>query len=150
MSKYVGADLRRLVAERAERLREYCLIREDDTFFGCQVDHVVSAKHGGKTELRNLAYACAFCNRHKGTDIASVSQRTGRLTPLFNPRTDSWQEHFRLEDAMIVPLTEIGEVTASILGFNSIDRILERNVLVEARRYPSRDALRRIRAGPMI
>ena len=89
MSKYVGADLRRLVAERAGRVCEYCLIHEDDTFFGCQVDHVISEKHGGKTEPGNLAYACAFCNRHKGTDIASISQRTGKLTALFNPRTDS-------------------------------------------------------------
>jgi hypothetical protein len=70
------------------------------------------------------------------------------LTPLFNPRTDSWQEHFRLEEATIVPLTEVGEVTISILGFDSIDRILERSALIEAGRYPSSEALRRIRSGP--
>jgi hypothetical protein len=146
MGKYIGADLRRLVVERAERVCEYCLIHEDDTFFGCQVDHVISEKHGGKTEPGNLAYACAFCNRHKGTDIASISQRTERLTALFNPRTDSWQEHFRIEEATIVPLTEVGEVTVSLLGFNSFDRILERSALIEAGRYPSREALRRIRS----
>ena len=150
MNSYVDADLRRLVAERAQHLCEYCLIHEEDTFFGCQIDHVVSEKHRGKTEPGNLAYACAFCNRHKGTDIASVSQRTGRLTALFNPRTDSWQEHFRLEDATIVPLTEVGEVTANILGLDSIERILERNVLIEAGRYPRPEALRRGGGGSQI
>lgn len=112
------------MAERAERLCEYCLIHDDDTFFGCQVDHVISEKHGGKTDPLNLAYACAFCNRHKGADIASISRKTGRLTPLFNPRTDSWQTHFRLEDATIVPLTEVGEVTADILGTTADDEVI--------------------------
>jgi hypothetical protein len=150
MGSHVGADLRRQVAGRAGRLCEYSLIHEDDTFFGCQVDHVISEKHGGQTEAANLAYACAFCNRHKGADIGSISQRSGRLTALFNPRTDSWQDHFRLEDATIVPLTAVGEVTANILGFNSIDRILERSALIEAGRYPSREAIRRMGVRPEI
>ena len=95
-----------------------------------------------------MAYACAFCNRHKGTDIASITQRTQRLTALFSPRVDSWQDHFRLEDATIVPLTEVGEVTASILEFNTFDRVLERSALIEAGRYPSREAIRRIGSRP--
>ncbi len=43
-------------------LCEYCLIHEDDTFFGCEVDHIISQKHGGPTEPENLAYACLPCN----------------------------------------------------------------------------------------
>ena len=73
MSSYVSAELRRHVSERAELICEYCLIHEDDTFFGCQVDHVVSEKHGGETSSENLAYACAFCNRAKGTDLGSIA-----------------------------------------------------------------------------
>jgi hypothetical protein len=41
MRSYVSEELRRLVANRAERLCEYCLIHEDDTFFGCVIDHIV-------------------------------------------------------------------------------------------------------------
>ena len=66
MGRYISAELRRFIPERAGGLCEYCLIHEDDTFFGCQVDHIVSEKHGGLTVEENLAYACAFCNRHKG------------------------------------------------------------------------------------
>ena len=84
MSRYVDAELRRRVTERAERVCEYCLIHEDDTFLGCQVDHVVSKKHGGKTDLANLAYACAFCNRNKGTDVASISHRGPEGWPRFS------------------------------------------------------------------
>lgn len=60
------------MAERADHLCEYCLIHEDNTFFGCQVDHIISEKHGGATALDNLAYACAVCNRAKGSDVGSV------------------------------------------------------------------------------
>ena len=55
---YVSVELRRLVLFRADRRCEYCLIHEDDTFFGCEVDHIVSEKHDGPTVADNLAYAC--------------------------------------------------------------------------------------------
>ncbi len=63
MSSRVPVGLRRLVVSRAERLCEYCLIHEDDTFFGCEVDHIISEKHGGPTREENLAYAC-FVTTH--------------------------------------------------------------------------------------
>jgi hypothetical protein len=50
---HVPADLRRLVAVRAEQLCEYCRIHEDDTFFGCEVDHIISEKHRGLTVADN-------------------------------------------------------------------------------------------------
>jgi hypothetical protein len=142
---YIGVALRRQVVERAQRLCEYCLIHEDDTFFGCHIDHVVSEKHGGLTEADNLALACTFCNLHKGSDIASLSA-LGVLTRFFNPRTDAWAVHFALPERgfEIEPLTSIGEVTARIFQFNSADRLLERQALVEVARYPSAAAKIRI------
>jgi len=142
LSSYVGAELRRLVRERAVRLCEYCLIQEEDTFFGCQVDHVTSEKHGGLTESNNLAFACAFCNRNKGTDLGSIASVTGQLTRFFNPREDRWSDHFRIDGPLIVSRTAIGEVTIKILGFNSKERVLERSALVQINRYPSEAALR--------
>jgi 5-methylcytosine-specific restriction endonuclease McrA len=62
MSSYVSAGLRRDVQTRADGICEYCLIHERDTYLGCQVDHVVSEKHGGATDLGNLAYACTCWN----------------------------------------------------------------------------------------
>jgi hypothetical protein len=96
MTSYVAAALRRLVAARAGGVCEYCLLHEDDTFFGCQVEHVIAEKHGGATTADNLAYACVFCNQYKGTDIASLSEAE-QLTRLYNPRTDRWADHFRLD-----------------------------------------------------
>jgi len=42
MDSYISAELRRLVAARAEYLCEYCLIHEDDVFFGCEVDQIIN------------------------------------------------------------------------------------------------------------
>ena len=140
----VGAELRRLVAVRANHLCEYCLLHEEDTYFGCEVDHVVSRKHSGLTEEDNLAYACVLCNRNKGSDLGSLEPDTGELVRFYNPRRDRWTDHFRLaEDGVtIAPLTSIGRVTVRIFGLNLNDRLLERMELREIGRYPPEAALR--------
>lgn len=136
MTSYIAVDLRRHVESRAGHLCEYCLIHEDDTYLGCQVDHVIAEKHGGATQADNLSYACTFCNRAKGTDIGSIAPSTGEITRFFNPRTDHWGEHFSLNGRVIEPRTPIGEATVRILGFNSVDRILEREAIHANGRYP--------------
>ncbi len=136
MTSYVSIDLRRLVESRANHLCEYCLIHADDTYLGCQVDHIISEKHGGPTEAENLAYACTFCNRSKGTDIGSIELDAGELTRFYNPRIDRWADHFSLDGVDIKPRTAIGRVTAKILGFNEAERILERKAIQEVGRYP--------------
>ena len=142
-STYISAELRRQVIARAERICEYCLIHEDDTFFGCHIDHTLSEKHGGQTQADNLALSCTFCNLHKGSDIASLSS-VGALYRFFNPRIDQWSEHFVLNGDAIQPQTEIGEVTARIFQFNVAERILERQALIEVARYPGEAARKRL------
>ena len=140
MSSPVSAELRRLVALRAKGLCEYCLIHEADTYLGCQVDHIISQKHGGATEADNLAYACACCNRAKGSDIGSIASSTGELTRLFHPRSDLWGDHFELQGLEIRPKTPIGEATVRALGLNAVERKLERQALHRIGRYPSQAA----------
>jgi hypothetical protein len=146
MTTYVPAALRRLVADRAEHLCEYCLIHEDDTFFGCQIEHIVSEKHGGATVAENLAFACVFCNQAKGSDIGSISAGSGQLVRLFDPRRDAWSAHFQLavDGVTIEWLTDAGEVTARLLRFNHPDRVLERRALRSAGRFPSAAAAKRM------
>jgi hypothetical protein len=140
MARWISDQLRQTVADRANLLCEYCLIAEADTFYGCEVDHIISLKHGGSSELENLAYACALCNRAKGSDVGSVST-SGEFTRFFNPRTDRWAEQFRLEGASIQPLTAIGEVTVRIFGFNDSARLHEREEMIRFGKYPSDGAV---------
>lgn len=149
---YISADLRRYVITRADHLCEYCLIHEEDAFFGCEVDHIISEKHGGPTERDNLGYACLFCNRNKGSDVGSILPplNSGIFSRFFNPRLDVWSEHFVLDSTdgvTIRHLTSIGEVTARILAFNGEDRLLERIALRDAGRYPTAAALKRMGRG---
>ncbi len=137
MSSYVPAALRRLVYERAAGLCEYCLIRDEDSSIGCQVEHIISEKHGGPTAADNLASACVFCNRFKGSDIATLVPGTNDLTRLFNPRVDRWRDHFRLADRRIEGITPAGRATALLLCFNLRNRLAERDALICDGLYPS-------------
>jgi hypothetical protein len=47
MSSYVSPILRKRVIDRADHVCEYCLIHEDDTFLGCQIEHIINEKHDG-------------------------------------------------------------------------------------------------------
>lgn len=136
MSRYVSENLRLQVERRAAGICEYCRIAIEDTYFGGEIDHIISLKHRGQTEYENLALACQPCNRSKGSDLGSISETSKTLVRFFNPRTDKWAEHFRVNsDAEIEPLTAIGEVTSFIFGFNEAERIAERRGLIEIGHY---------------
>jgi hypothetical protein len=130
------AGLRRLVRERAALLCEYCLLAEDDAFLPHEPDHIVSVKHGGATEEENLALACFACNRHKGSDLASLDPETGSLTSLFNPRVDDWPTHFAIEGGMIIPKTPSARVTVRLLRLNLTVRVEVRDELANLGRWP--------------
>lgn len=107
-------------------------------------------------DLRRLVVAraealceyCVFCNRGKGTDLGSIAGSSGNFVRFFNPRVDRWFDHFRIAGARIEPVTETGEVTVRILDFNSAERLLEREALCRVGRFPSPEALARLRSRP--
>lgn len=126
---HVSNPLRREIIDRAGTRCEYCLLPAEVGFFPHEIDHMIAEKHGGKTEPENLAYACWRCNRHKGTDLGSFDPETNSFSLLFNPRTQVWTEHFRLEGEHIVGLTNAGRTTVSLLRLNTDERIIERRNL---------------------
>ena len=129
MASDISSALRAQVAQRANHCCEYCLIHEDDAAFSHQVDHVVSRKHGGASSIENLAYACVLCNRYKGSDVASIDELTGEAIRLYDPRHSPWTKHFRLNSAIMEPLTPQGKATIQILRLNSAERVAERALL---------------------
>jgi len=86
------------------------------------------------------------CNRNKGSDVAALVPDTRAPVRFFNPRADRWSDHFRLDSdgITLAPLTNIGEATARIFGFNTVERLLERESLRQVGRYPAGAARRRI------
>ena len=137
MPDSVGKTLRREIAERAGGKCEYCLTPEWILLAGCEIDHVISRKHGGITDPFNLAFACARCNRAKGSDFGSVLPAGGQYCRLFNPRIDRWEDHFSLEGSQIVGRSDVAQVTIKILRLNDQERVIERALLQQIGEYPT-------------
>lgn len=136
MSRYISKINRQIVIDRAFGLCEYCLLHESQSFLGFEVDHIVSVKHGGNSLISNLAYACAFCNQNKGSDLGTILLPSTELIRFFNPRADKWTKHFAFSDAVITPNSKIGEATIKIFQMNQVDRIIERENLISANWFP--------------
>jgi 5-methylcytosine-specific restriction endonuclease McrA len=124
----IPSALREAVIARAGGRCEYCQ-KPPLGYFRHEVDHVVALKHGGRTTMDNLALACFNCNRFKGSDLSSIDPETDAVTPLFNPRTQVWADHFRRDAALIEPRTAAGRVTVFLLRLNAPERVRERLAL---------------------
>ena len=129
MSRYISNVLRKQVVERADHCCEYCKIRETESFFAFEIDHIISRKYGGETTFENLAYSCFTCNNYKGSDIGTALLPNREFIRLFDPRNDTWESHFEIEDGVVIPKTKIGEATVKVLKLNDVDRIVERRLL---------------------
>ena len=136
MSRYIAEHIKAFVALRADYRCEYCRIHKDDLFFTYQIDHIISLKHDGLTEINNLAFACSLCNQNKGPNLGTYLLGSKRLIRLFNPRIDKWTHHFEVESGEILPKTRIAAATIKVLDLNNIDRVILRQGLMEIGRYP--------------
>src|SRR5437763_15354923 len=124
--------LQRQVQERAQGRCEYCLVHEADMYYPHEADHVIAEKHGGPTSVENLAWACLYCNRFKGSDLASVDPISNKVVFLFNPREQRWHRHFRLNGALIAGITASGRATAALLHLDDPERGAYRLRLIAA------------------
>src|ERR687884_447625 len=77
------------------------------------IDHIVPESLGGPTEEANLWLACPLCNAHKSDRITVLDANTDEIVRLFNPRQQTWGEHFAWtsEGERIVGRTPIGRAT---------------------------------------
>ena len=134
----VPERLRRQVQERVLGRCEYCLIHESDMYYPHEPDHVIAEKHGGPTSLDNLAWACFYCNRFKGSDLASVDLISNKVVFLFNPREQRWKRQFRLNGALIEGIAASGRATVALLHLNDPERVAYRLGLIDLGHYPPR------------
>lgn len=115
-------------------LCEYCHTDETWQYVPFTLDHVMPLSLGGTTAVENLALACFHCNRRKSNAIRAMDPTTRQEVPLFNPRADTWREHFAWSDdgLEIIPLTAPGRATLHALELNRerVKRIREADVAV--------------------
>lgn len=126
----MDAELAQAVRQRAGNACEYCHMPQVAHLLTFPLDHIIARQHGGMTEAENLALSCVRCNSYKGPNIAGLDPNSGELTRLFNPRTDTWTEHFALRSALILGQTDVGRTTIEVLQMNHPDYLALRESLI--------------------
>src|SRR3954464_9199247 len=112
MNRELELEIRR----RGGHLCEYCHMPQACANFKHPIDHVISRQHHGPTVVTNLALCCADCNRYKGPNLSGIDPSTGQVTALFNPRSQSWREHFRWQGPYLLSNTDTGRTTIDVLA----------------------------------
>ncbi len=117
----VPLALQRRVRESATNRCEYCRVSQHGQEATFHVDHVRPRRDGGETALANLALACVSCSLRKGARTAAPDPETGRIADLFNPRTQVWDEHFRVaDDCTLEGRTPVGWASIQLLKMNRV------------------------------
>jgi hypothetical protein len=119
----MDARLRQFVRQRAKNGCEYCALRQEQEPLSFHIEHIIPRQHGGKDSAENLALACHHCNLHKGTNLSGLDPKTEKLTRLFHPRLDDWDEHFKNREGEIFGLSAIGRTTLNLLRMNEDGRL---------------------------
>jgi hypothetical protein len=114
----VPTALRQAVLLRSQGRCEYCRLSQAAQEAAFHIDHIVPRAAAGSTTEDNLAVACVSCSLRKSAKQSGIDPDSGEETPLFNPRTQRWVEHFRWDNETIKGLTPIGRATISALQLN--------------------------------
>lgn len=122
MSDLSWAETVRHVHQRADLMCEYCQTSQRNTGQAMHVDHI---DPDGDDSLDNLCLSCANCNMSKGRATSALDPETDEIVPLFDPRTQEWNEHFEwsLNGTMLLGLTPTGRATIQRLKINR-DRMI--------------------------
>lgn len=120
---------------------EYCKTSSKLTGMPLVMDHILPQVAGGSDEPENLAATCYRCNEFKGAKTYSTDPATSSLVLLFNPRTQSWTEHFVWANGgtHIVGLTPTGRATVITLKLNNDYVVGARILWIESNWHPPTD-----------
>jgi 5-methylcytosine-specific restriction endonuclease McrA len=119
----------------------YCLSSEILLGMPMEVEHLIPLAIGGTSTEENLWLACRRCNGFKGAEIEATDSLSQQLAALFNPRTQSWQDHFQWSEdgTQIVGLTLCGRATVLALNLNNREISAARRLWVSVGWWPPSD-----------
>ncbi len=90
----IPAEVRQHVREAAGDRCGYCLSPQNLVMGKLEIEHLIPRVRGGSDEELNLWLSCSLCNRYKGVQVEAADPLTEDIVPLYNPRTNNWDEHF--------------------------------------------------------
>lgn len=138
---HIPKSLRARVSAQAHRRCGYCLTTERVIGAPMEIEHILPEALGGATTEDNLWLACSLCNQHKGSRIAAIDPETGDLVPLFDPRRQTWSQHFTWSNSatVIAGISPIGRATVVALHLNRASLVLARREWVVVGWHPPVD-----------
>ncbi|MBI3921572.1 MAG: HNH endonuclease [Armatimonadetes bacterium] len=141
-SHRISPQLRRRLLHDARFRCGYCLTSLQIVGFALEVDHIIPEGAGGESSEENLWIACASCNRHKGSRTHANDPLTGHSSALFNPRQQTWSDHFQWseEGTRIMGITPCGRATTHALNMNNPEVVAARSRWVRAGWHPPEDS----------
>ncbi len=85
-----------------------------------------------------MALACQGCNNYKHVKTEAFDNVSQQNVDLFNPRTNSWKEHFQWSEdfTTIIGITPQGRATIHLLKLNRDENINLRVVLFLFGQHP--------------
>jgi hypothetical protein len=134
----VPQSIRQQVISDANQCCEYCQTQQRLTGMPLVIDHIVPLSKDGSSDRANLAASCYRCNEFKGVRMNAVDPVTGEQVSLFNPRQQTWTEHFVWieEGTLIAGLTTIGRATVDALKLNNDYVVESRRIWVAENWHP--------------
>jgi len=119
---HVPEELRRRIRALAGDRCGYCLSPQHLVYGSLEIEHTIPRAKGGSTAEENLYLACRLCNNFKGVQTEATDPSTGAVVPLFDPRRQSWFDHFSWSDdgTRILGRTACGRATIVALKLNNV------------------------------
>lgn len=114
----IPESLRRFVIKRAEGCCEYCQLAQAGQEAKFHIDHIVQSSAGGASESGNLALACVSCSLRKGARQFIKLPGSDRKVAVFNPRLQTWADHFAWDGLILRGTSEIGVALVEALQMN--------------------------------
>ncbi len=138
---FISDELKGKIRQTANNRCGYCLTPQAIVSMPLEIEHLQPTAQGGTDAEENLWLACRNCNGFKHAKTQAVDPKTNIKTPLFNPRTQIWNEHFEFneEKTEINGKTECGRATVTALRLNFEIAVKARKIWVSAGWYPPPD-----------
>ncbi|WP_152592128.1 HNH endonuclease [Nostoc sphaeroides] len=134
----ISEKLRQQVVNEASYYCEYCKTSSRLTGTPLVMEHIIPRSLGGDDERENLAASCYRCNEFKGAKTHGIDPETGQLVALFNPRNQTWNDHFIWVNGgtHMTGLTATGRATVISLRLNNDNLVEARTIWIEIGWHP--------------
>ena len=134
----VSPNVKNQIRIEAKNRCGYCLSQQAFLPYTLEIEHIFPTSRGGEDSVENLWLACRACNLAKSNKVSGIDKHSGQEVPLFNPRTQKWDEHFQWskDSSNVIGITPIGRATVLALKLNNFFIVTARKNWVQVGWHP--------------